>query len=46
LIEAMAAAGIVGDYKGSQAREAMITVEQWDAMRAQSHADAEAGMTV
>ena len=46
LIEAMAAAGIVGDYKGSQAREAMITVEQWDAMRAQSQADAEAGMTV
>jgi S-DNA-T family DNA segregation ATPase FtsK/SpoIIIE len=46
LIEAMAAAGIVGDYKGSQAREAMITVEQWDAMRAQQHADAEEGMTV
>jgi S-DNA-T family DNA segregation ATPase FtsK/SpoIIIE len=46
LIEAMAAAGIVGDYKGSQAREAMITVEQWDAMRAQQHADTEAGMTV
>jgi len=46
LIEAMAAAGIVGDYKGSQAREALITVEQWDAMRAQAQADAEAGMTV
>jgi S-DNA-T family DNA segregation ATPase FtsK/SpoIIIE len=46
LIEAMAAAGIVGDYKGSQAREAMITVEQWDAMKAQAQADAEAGMTV
>jgi S-DNA-T family DNA segregation ATPase FtsK/SpoIIIE len=46
LIEAMAAAGIVGDYKGSQAREAMITVEQWDAMRSQAQADAEAGMTV
>ncbi|HSU69658.1 MAG TPA: DNA translocase FtsK [Tepidisphaeraceae bacterium] len=46
LIEAMAASGIVGDYKGSQAREAMITVEQWDAMRAQTQADAETGMTV
>src|SRR5947209_3392406 len=46
LIEAMASAGLVGDYKGSQAREAMITVEQWDAMQAQAQADAEAGMTV
>ena len=46
LIEAMAAAGIVGDYKGSQAREALITVEQWDAMRTQVQADAEEGMTV
>jgi S-DNA-T family DNA segregation ATPase FtsK/SpoIIIE len=34
LIEAMAAAGIVGDYKGSQAREAQITIEQWEAMKA------------
>ena len=33
LIEAMAAAGIVGAYKGSQAREAQITVEEWDARR-------------
>jgi S-DNA-T family DNA segregation ATPase FtsK/SpoIIIE len=46
LIEAMAAAGIVGSYKGSQAREAMITVEEWDAMRAQAQVDAETGMTV
>jgi DNA segregation ATPase FtsK/SpoIIIE, S-DNA-T family len=46
LIEAMAAAGIVGDYKGSQAREALFTVEEWDAMRAQAQADAESGMTV
>ena len=46
LIEAMAAAGIVGSYKGSQAREAMITVEEWDAMRTQAQADAETGMTV
>ena len=46
LIEAMAAAGIVGDYKGSQAREALITADEWDAMRAQAQSDAEAGMTV
>jgi hypothetical protein len=42
----MAAAGLVGDYKGSQAREAQITIEQWEAMRAQAQADAETGMTV
>ncbi|HWP40172.1 MAG TPA: DNA translocase FtsK, partial [Tepidisphaeraceae bacterium] len=46
LIEAMAAAGIVGDYKGSQAREALITLEQWEAMKQQQQADAQDGMTV
>jgi S-DNA-T family DNA segregation ATPase FtsK/SpoIIIE len=46
LIEAMASAGIVGSYKGSQAREALITVEEWDAMQAQRQADAASGMTV
>jgi S-DNA-T family DNA segregation ATPase FtsK/SpoIIIE len=46
LIEAMAAAGIVGSYKGSQAREAQITVEEWDAMQAARQADVESGMTV
>jgi S-DNA-T family DNA segregation ATPase FtsK/SpoIIIE len=46
LIEQMAATGIVGDYKGSQAREAMFTVEEWEAMKAQQRADAESGMTV
>jgi len=46
LIEAMAASGIVGSYKGSQAREAMITVEEWDAMQAARQADVESGMTV
>ena len=33
LIDQMAAAGIVGDYKGSQAREVVMTIEEWDAMR-------------
>ncbi len=46
LIEAMAAAGIVGDYKGSQAREATITVEEWDAMKAAQAVDEESGMSV
>lgn len=46
LIEAMAAAGIVGDYKGSQAREALITVEEWEALKAAQQSDAESGMSV
>ncbi|HOW72631.1 MAG TPA: DNA translocase FtsK 4TM domain-containing protein [Phycisphaerae bacterium] len=33
LIEEMAAAGIVGEYKGSQAREIVITPEQWQTMK-------------
>jgi S-DNA-T family DNA segregation ATPase FtsK/SpoIIIE len=46
LIEMMAAAGIVGDYKGSQAREALMTLEEWEAMKAQQQKDAESGMSV
>ncbi len=46
LIEAMASAGIVGAYKGSQAREATITLDEWDAMRSQQQQDAEQGMSV
>jgi len=46
LIEAMAAAGIVGDYKGSQAREAMITIDEWEAMKGAQTQDATDGMTV
>src|SRR5215218_4308885 len=46
LIEAMAAAGIVGDYKGSQAREAMITIDEWEVMKAAQTQDATDGMTV
>ena len=46
LIEAMAAAGIVGDYKGSQAREAQITIEDWEQMRANMVQDSEQGMSV
>ncbi|MEM8872973.1 MAG: DNA translocase FtsK [Planctomycetota bacterium] len=46
LIEQMAESGIVGEYKGSQAREATITLEEWEAMKAQAEADEESGMSV
>ena len=46
LIEQMAASGILGEYKGSQARECNITLEQWEAMKAAQQADAASGMTV
>jgi S-DNA-T family DNA segregation ATPase FtsK/SpoIIIE len=46
LIEQMAAAGIVGEYKGSQAREATITLEEWEAMKSQATADEQSGMSV
>ena len=32
--------------KLNAAREAMLTLEEWDAMKAQAQADAESGMTV
>ncbi|HZZ73997.1 MAG TPA: DNA translocase FtsK 4TM domain-containing protein [Pirellulales bacterium] len=35
LIDFMAEDGIVGDYKGSQAREVVITLEEWAAMTGQ-----------
>ncbi|MBC7783598.1 MAG: DNA translocase FtsK, partial [Burkholderiales bacterium] len=44
LIEAMGAAGIVGEYKGSQAREAAITLEEWDAIKAAQQRDNDDGM--
>ncbi len=39
LIDQMAEAGIVGDYKGSQAREVVITPEQWTQMKKEADAD-------
>jgi S-DNA-T family DNA segregation ATPase FtsK/SpoIIIE len=39
LIDQMAADGIVGDYKGSQAREVLLTLEQWQALREQRRTD-------
>jgi len=42
LIEQMAQAGLIGEYKGSQAREVTISLEEWDAIKAQAEADAAA----
>jgi len=39
LIDQMAADGIVGDYKGSQAREVLLTLEQWQALKQQRRVD-------
>lgn len=39
LIDQMAAAGIVGEYKGSQAREVAITAEEWQAIKRQRDRD-------
>ena len=38
IIEMMAGAGILGDYKGSQAREVLLTVEEYEQLRAQMNA--------
>ena len=43
LIDQMADAGIVGTYKGSQAREVTMTVEEWEALQQQVAADLQAG---
>lgn len=40
LVEQMASAGIIGEYKGSQAREVNMTLEEWDRLHAQAEADA------
>jgi len=38
LVDQMAEAGIVGAYKGSQAREVLMTLDEWDAISARSAA--------
>jgi S-DNA-T family DNA segregation ATPase FtsK/SpoIIIE len=43
IIEMMAAAGILGEYKGSQAREVLMTLEEYEKVRDQMNKDAEAG---
>ena len=46
IVEEMAAAGILGEHKGSQAREPIITLEEWEAAKAQQVKDEADGMTV
>ncbi|HNQ23120.1 MAG TPA: DNA translocase FtsK [Phycisphaerae bacterium] len=43
LIDQMADAGLVGDYKGSQAREVLMTLADWDALQKQLAADLQSG---
>lgn len=42
LIEMMGEAGILGEHKGTVAREVVMTLEEWHALKAQALADAEA----
>ena len=39
IVDQMAEAGILGDYKGSQARECLLSLEDWHAMQASIAAD-------
>ncbi|UCC21459.1 MAG: DNA translocase FtsK [Planctomycetota bacterium] len=43
IIEMMAASGVLGEYKGSQAREVMMTLKEYEKIREQMERDAEAG---
>ena len=43
LIDQMAAAGIVGEYKGSQAREVLITDKEWEQIRKHRDRDLDEG---
>jgi S-DNA-T family DNA segregation ATPase FtsK/SpoIIIE len=45
LIEQMGVAGIVGDYKGSQAREVMMTLDEYESLRGQMHSEIDDGFT-
>jgi len=43
IIEMMAAVGVLGEYKGSQAREVVMTVEEYEGIREQLESAGEAG---
>jgi S-DNA-T family DNA segregation ATPase FtsK/SpoIIIE len=45
IIEAMAAVGILGEYKGSQAREVLMTLEEYEHLHQQMEADRKAGFS-
>jgi S-DNA-T family DNA segregation ATPase FtsK/SpoIIIE len=46
LIEQMANSGILGDYKGSQAREVNLSLDEWQAMKDARQQDQASGMSV
>jgi len=46
LIDLMAQTGIVGDYKGSQAREVLMSLDQWESLRRQAAVDRREGYEV
>lgn len=46
IVEQMTEAGILGDHKGSQAREPLITIEEWEAIKNAQNRDQEDGMSV
>jgi S-DNA-T family DNA segregation ATPase FtsK/SpoIIIE len=43
IIEMMAASGVLGEYKGSQAREVLMTLKEYERIRKQMERDSEAG---
>jgi len=43
IIEMMAASGILGEYKGSQAREVLMTLKEYEKIRKQMEKDSESG---
>jgi S-DNA-T family DNA segregation ATPase FtsK/SpoIIIE len=45
IIEAMGASGILGEYKGSQAREVMMTLEEYERAKEQMAVDKQAGFS-
>ena len=45
IIEGMAISGILGEYKGSQAREVLVTIEEYERMRQQMETDKKAGFS-
>lgn len=45
MIEAMASSGILGEYKGSQARECLMTLEEYEAAKKQMAIDKQAGFS-
>ena len=45
MIEVMAVSGILGEYKGSQAREVLVTLKEYEQAKKQMTADAAAGFS-